>query len=191
MSYTLFRSLEAFKTEISFSTNYILIADMAESNVFNSDGTLFYTKQIIADGEYHEVLQKVFNYALHFDTGVFKWRPNHKDCCGFIKMCKKALNNAVTATELPPYVIGDIFYAFSESNCIVDAITNIPKVETVIDDGIKYLRTKDIATYVILKRGVNQIIQKYKEKLFSEFSTSSQFRRWVEKNSLKYFNFNH
>lgn len=97
MSSTWFKSLSALKVEIDWHgtgftyTNYVLIAETAESNVVNNNGGHSYHKWIYACGEYDEIMRKVCRGACDFDNGMAKWKPNHKDSVGFIRMVKKHL----------------------------------------------------------------------------------------------------
>lgn len=186
MSSTWFKSVSALKVKIDYYknsypyTNYILIAETAESNVTNNNGGHDYHKWILAEGEYDEVMRKVFAGAIDFDNGMSKWKPNHKDSVGFIRMCKKALESAVEATELPYYLTGYVFWGNSKHyNFIFDLFGKMEGIEKRKFYGEDVLVAKDIKTYITSKRRINMMIEDYKERVITEEGTQP-FKEWVE-----------
>lgn len=187
MSSTWFKSVSALKVQIDYRkngypcTNYVLIAETAESNVVNHNGGHDYSKWILAEGEYDEVMRKVFAGAIDFDNGMSKWKPNAKDSVGFIRMCKKALETAVEATELPYYLTGYVFWGASKHyGYIFDLFEKVEGIEKRKFYGEDVLVAKDIATYIINKRRINMMIEDYKERVISEANTMP-FKDWIVK----------
>ena len=193
MSSTWFKSVSALKVKIDYYkngypyTNYILIAETAESNVTNYNGGHDYSKHILAEGEYDEVMRKVYAGAVEFDNGLSQWKPNRKDGCGFIRMCKKALDEAVEATELPYYLTGYVFWGGKHYRYIFDLFEDVEGIEKKKFYGEDVLVAKDIATYITNKRRINMMIEDYKERVISE-SDTMPFKEWIN-NHKKWYSF--
>ena len=190
MSSTWFKSLSALKLDIVYRdggypyTNYLLIAETAESNVTNDNGGHDYHKWIYAEGEYDEIMRKVCQGAVDFDNGMAKWKPNHKDSVGFIRMVKKALENAKEATTIPYYLTGTIFWdtesIYKEFIPHFEDVENIEKKKMY---GYDALVTEDIKTYIVTKRKINRIIQHYQNSLINP----EMFKKWFDTNKDFYF----
>jgi hypothetical protein len=190
MSSTWFKSLSALKLDIVYRdggypyTNYLLIAETAESNVTNDNGGHDYHKWIYAEGEYDEIMRKVCQGAVDFDNGMAKWKPNHKDSVGFIRMVKKALENAKEATKIPYYLTGTIFWdtesIYKEFIPHLEDVANIEKKKMY---GYDALVTEDIKTYIVTKRKINRIIQHYQNSLINP----EMFKKWFDNNKDFYF----
>lgn len=190
MGSTWFKSLSALKLDIVYRdggypyTNYLLIAETAESNVTNDNGGHDYHKWIYAEGEYDEIMRKVCQGAVDFDNGMAKWKPNHKDSVGFIRMVKKALENAKEATTIPYYLTGTIFWdtesIYKEFIPLFENVANIEKKKMY---GYDALVTEDIKTYIVNKRKINRIIQNYQNSLINP----ETFKKWFDTNKDNYF----
>lgn len=190
MSSTWFKSLSALKLDIVYRdggypyTNYLLIAETAESNVTNDNGGHDYHKWIYAEGEYDEIMRKVCQGAVDFDNGMAKWKPNHKDSVGFIRMVKKALENAKEATTIPYYLTGTIFWdtesIYKELFPYFENVANIEKKKMY---GYDALVTEDIKTYIVNKRKINRIIFNYQNSLINP----EMFKKWFDTNKDNYF----
>ena len=170
MSSTWFRNVTALKTKIPFLNDstllyehYILIAETAESNLYNYNGGHDYNKDIIAEGEYEQVVAKVCTIAPSFDTGSCKWKPNNKDCCGFIRMCKKALDEATESETIPYDVHGIIFWNHVRYDYIVKMFENQPNIEKIRMYNNDALITHDMKTYIKTKDKIRRMIEDYKE----------------------------
>lgn len=193
MSSTWFKSVTALKVSIPYRNsglsydNYVLIAETAESNVTNCNGGHDYHRWIYAEGEYDEVMRKVFAGAISFDNGGCKWKPNKKDSIGFIRACKKALDNAVEATELPYDVTGYVFWGNKRYDYIFDLFENIEGITKRKFYGDDILVAKDITTYITNKRRINSIIEDYKERVVSE-GNAQAFDEWL-KNHASWYNY--
>ena len=191
MSSTWFKSLSAIRIDIDYRgtgityPNYILIAETAESNVTNDRGGHDYHKWIYAEGEYDEVMRKVCQGACDFDNGMAKWKPNHKDSVGFIRMVKKALDEAEIIEEdkpLPYYLTGYILFYGRVYNKLMDAFENVEGVEKRKFYGEDVLAAKTIKSYIINKRKVLRMIEDYKESLVNRES----FEDWLDYNKDNY-----
>jgi hypothetical protein len=189
MSSTWFKNVRALKTDLHYGTayhftetGYILIADTAESNVTNDNGGHPYHEWIMAEGTYDEVLRKVCQIAIDFETGMAKWKPNAKDACGFIRMCKKALENAKYADNIPAYLDGYLFWCESKHYAyIVDLFKDKANVEKKMSWGNEVLTCNHIETYIRTKARINALINDYNDKVISEPNTIG-FKEWIEKN---------
>ena len=189
MGSTWFKSVSALKMNIDYRgsgityTNYILIAETAESNVYNSNGGHDYHKWIYAEGEYDEVMRKVAVGACDFDNGMAKWKPNHKDSVAFMRMVKKALDEAVEATELPYYLKGYVFWGTSKTyHKFIELFENAEGIVKEKFYGEDVLVAKDIKAYIMSKRKINRMIEDYKESLVSRES----FEDWLGYNEERY-----
>ena len=158
MSSTWFKSLSALKINIDYRgsgityTNYILIAETAESNLVNSNGGHDYHKWIFAEGEYEEVMRKVCQGACDFDNGMAKWKPNHKDSVGFIRMVKKALDEAQEVDEntpIPYYLTGYVLFHGRVYDKLMDVFENVENIEK------KKFYGEDVLIAKTVKRNAN------------------------------------
>ena len=192
MSSTWFKSLSALKINIDYRgsgityTNYILIAETAESNLVNSNGGHDYHKWIFAEGEYEEVMRKVCQGACDFDNGMAKWKPNHKDSVGFIRMVKKALDEAQEVDEntpIPYYLTGYVLFHGRVYDKLMDVFENVENIEKKKFYGEDVLIAKTIKSYIINKRKVLKMIEDYKESLVNQES----FEKWLDENKVDYF----
>ena len=191
MSSTWFKSLSAIRIDIDYRgngityPNYILIAETAESNVTNSNGGHDYHKWIYAEGEYEEVMRKVCQGACDFDNGMAKWKPNHKDSVGFIRMVKKALDEAEIIEEdkpLPYYLTGYILFNGRFYNKLMNVFENVENVEKKKFFGDDVLIAKTIKSYIINKRKVLRMIEDYEHSLINKES----FEKWLDENKDNY-----
>ena len=192
MSSTWFKSLSALKINIDYRgrgityTNYILIAETAESNLVNSNGGHDYHKWIFAEGEYEEVMRKVCQGACDFDNGMAKWKPNHKDSVGFIRMVKKALDEAQEVDEntpIPYYLTGYVLFHGRVYDKLMDVFENVENIEKKKFYGEDVLIAKTIKSYIINKIKVLKMIEDYKESLVNQES----FEKWLDENKVDYF----
>jgi hypothetical protein len=191
MSSTWFKSLSAIRIDIDYHgngityPNYILIAETAESNVTNDRGGHDYHKWIYAEGEYDEIMRKVCQGACDFDNGMAKWKPNHKDSVGFIRMVKKALDEAELIEEdkpLPYYLTGYILFYGRVYNKLMEVFEDVEGVEKRKFYGEDVLVAKTIKSYIINKRKVLRMIEDYKESLVNRES----FEDWLDYNKDNY-----
>lgn len=191
MSSTWFKSLSAIRIDIDYRgtgityPNYILIAETAESNVINDRGGHDYHKCIYAEGEYDEIMRNVCQGAYNFDNGMAKWKPNHKDSVGFIRMVKKALDEAELVEEdkpLPYYLTGYILFHGRVYNKLMDVFEDIEGIEKRKFYGEDVLVAKTIKSYIINKRKVLRMIEDYKESLVNRES----FEDWLDYNKDNY-----
>lgn len=191
MSSTWFKSLSAIRIDIDYRgngityPNYILIAETAESNVTNSNGGHDYHKWIFAEGEYDEIMRKVCQGACDFDNGMAKWKPNHKDSVGFIRMVKKALDEAELIEEdkpLPYYLTGYILFYGKVYNKLMDAFEDVEGLEKRKFYVNDVLVAKTIKSYIINKRKVLRMIEDYKES----FVNRESFEDWLDENKDSY-----
>ena len=195
MSSTCFKSVRALKTDISFydgrfiETNYVLIVETADSNLYNSNGGHDYHEWIYASGNYIEVLREVCRYSIDFDTGIAKWKPNDKDSCGFIRMCKKALKNAKQETTLP-YRLRGIIFKDNEKifNHVFELLKNNENVVAENLFGQNILTSRDIKTYILLKHDIKNMIKDYKENFVKHNASPSSFEEFVEEHKTWYKN---
>ena len=191
MSSTWFKSLSAIRIDIDYRgtgityPNYILIAETAESNVTNDRGGHDYHKWIYAEGEYDEIMRQICQSAYNFDNGMAKWKPNHKDSVGFIRMVKKALDEAEIIKEdkpLPYYLTGYILFHGRVYNKLMNVFENVEGVEKRKFYGEDVLVAKTIKSYIINKRKVTRMIEDYKESLVNRES----FEDWLDYNKDNY-----
>ena len=191
MSSTWFKSLSALKINIDYRgsgityTNYILIAETAESNLVNSNGGHDYHKWIFAEGEYEEVMRKVCQGACDFDNGMAKWKPNHKDSVGFIRMVKKALDEAQEVDEntpIPYYLTGYVLFHGRVYDKLMDVFENVENIEKKKFYGDDVLIAKTIKSYIMAKRKVLKMIEDYKES----FVNKETFEQWLDENKEDY-----
>ena len=191
MSSTWFKSLSAIRIDIDYRgtgityPNYILIAETAESNVTNNRGGHDYHKWIYAEGEYDEIMRQICQSAYNFDNGMAKWKPNHKDSVGFIRMVKKALDEAELIEEdkpLPYYLTGYILFYGRVYNKLMDVFEDVEGVEKRKFYGEDVLVAKTIKSYIINKRKVTRMIEDYKESLVNRES----FEDWLDYNKDNY-----
>lgn len=191
MSSTWFKSLSAIRIDIDYLgngityPNYILIAETAESNVINSNGGHDYSKWIYAEGEYDEIMRQVCQGACDFDNGMAKWKPNHKDSVGFIRMVKKALDEADLIEEdkpLPYYLTGYILFHGRVYDELMNVFENVENIEKKKFYGDDVLIAKTIKSYIINKRKVLRMIEDYKDSLVNRES----FENWLVDNKDNY-----
>lgn len=186
MSTTYFKNVRALKTEKTIYNNYktnvyLLIVKTAESNVLSNSGKHCYHEWIYASGEYDEVMRKVFNGAINFDVGSDVWKPNKKDSIGFIKICKKALDNAVETTMIPNNIYGTVYWGLNKDfDFIFDVFENKENIMIKYNLGSKILVTKDILTYIEIKRKIDSMIDDYHNKVIYEEGTM-KFKEFMEK----------
>lgn len=188
MSSTWFKSLSALKVKIDWHgtgftyTNYVLIAETAESNVVNNNGGHDYHKWIYACGEYDEIMRKVCRGACDFDNGMAKWKPNHKDSVGFIRMVKKALDEATEANELPYYLTGYVHFGGGIYDKFIELFENVEGIEKKKFYGENVLVAKDIKIYIRYKKKIENMIEHYKNSLIGRES----FEDWLDYNKDDY-----
>jgi hypothetical protein len=188
MSSTWFNNVRALKKEcnngIWQETKYILIANTAESNVYNNNGGHDYHEGIIAFGTYEQVMREIGSWAYQFDNGVNKWKPNHKDSVGFMKVCKKALQEAESAIKIPYNINGIIMWqTHNQFEYIFDLYANTENVKqkTMYNDLVLY--TDDIETYINVKGEINRMIQDYKEYIAH---ANNGFKTFIDENKERY-----
>lgn len=184
MSSTWFKSVRALKTIFTRRsgnfTNYILIAETAESNVINSNGGHDYHEWIMSSGDYDEIMRDVYKSAFYFDNGLNKWKPNAKDGCGFVRMCKKALDKAIESTTIPYNITGYLYWDNNKDfDYIIKLFSNIPNIKKISWYGNDTLITNDVQTYIKYNRRIHSIIKDYKEKVVTE-PTTMKFEDWFE-----------
>lgn len=191
MSSTWFKSLSAIRIDIDYRgtgityPNYILIAETAESNVTNNRGGHDYHKWIYAEGEYDEIMRQICQSAYNFDNGMAQWKPNHKDSVGFIRMVKKALDEAEIIEEdkpLPYYLTGYILFHGRVYDKLMSVFENVEGIEKKKFYGEDVLVAKTIKSYIINKRKVLRMIEDYKESLVNRES----FEDWLDYNKDNY-----
>lgn len=193
MSSTWFKGMKAFKVEIErhknyTETNYVLVAETAESNVVDYNGGHTYHEWIYASGNYDEVMREVCKNSINFETGMDQWKPNKKDACGFIKICKKALDNAETKETIPAYINANVYYPFSDHfNFIFDLFGNKPNIKKEKMYGSDVLTASDMKTYITVKRQINSLIHDFCERVAFE-DTTMKFKDWIE-NHKEWYNF--
>ena len=191
MSSTWFKSMEAIKCNYktwygTMETGYLLIAETAESNVINDNGGHDYHRWIYAYGDYYEVIQQVCRLSYNFDTGMDKWKPNHKSSEGFIRTCKKALESAKEMDKLPYYLEGIIYW---QGNKEFDYLFDIFKDKENIEIKTRYscstIETKDVITFIKTKSVILKLIEDYKD---SKHHNVIQFKDWFDENK-KYYRY--
>ena len=193
MSSTWFKNVRALKTDLHFGTTYtytetgyILIADTAESNVTDDKGGHPYHEWIVASGTFDEVMRKVCMIAVDFETGMAKWKPNAKDAAGFIRMCKKALENAKDAETIPAYLDGILFWCESKHYAyIVELFKDKANIEKKMRWNNEVLVSNHIETYIKTKSKINSLIESYNNGVITE-PTTMPFKEWFE-NQKDYF----
>lgn len=187
MSSTWFKDVRALQTNVHYGKadggyneiNYILIANTAESNLYNYNGGHDYNECIIAEGEYFEVMRKVCQIAVDFDSGSAKWKPNNKDSCGFIRMCKKAIESAVETNVIPYNIRAIMMWNGKKYHYIFELFENKANVIKEKFYGEDCLTTRDVATYTTIKRQIWQMIRDYNERVIDEPTTMS-VKDWIE-----------
>ena len=189
MGSTWFKSVRALKTDISFyngtytETQYVLIAETADSNLRNFNGGHDYHEWIYASGNYLNVMRQVCRYSVDFDSGIAKWKPNAKDSCGFIRMCKKALDDAKEATTIPNSILGIIFYGDNDNRVfrsIIDLYKDKANVVVKKMYGNDVLTSQDLKTYILISRDVENMKDDYKNNFFRHNACPSFFNEWIE-----------
>ena len=130
-------------------------------------------------------MRKVCQGACDFDNGMAKWKPNHKDSVGFIRMVKKALDEAELIEEdkpLPYYLTGYILFYGRVYNKLMDVFEDVEGIEKRKFYGEDVLVAKTIKSYIINKRKVLRMIEDYKESLVNRES----FEDWLDYNKDNY-----
>ena len=131
---------------------------------------------------YDEVMRKVCSIAVYFETGMAKWKPNKKDACGFIRMCKKALEEAKQEEFIPSYLTGYCFWGMSNYyNHIIKLFGNRNHLKQDVRYGETVLTCNHIETYIKTKHTINSLINLYKDKLVVD-PNSISFEDWVNQN---------
>lgn len=183
MSSTWFKSVSAFKKKIHYGKSdggydeygYVLIAETAESNLINYNGGHDYHKWIMSCGDYFSVLRDVCRCAIDFDTGSSQWKPNHKDSCGFIRMCKKALEEAKDKDIIPYNIIGYIFWGSKQYDYIFDLFGNKENIEIKKQYDGNVMISQDMKTYITIKANVFRMIEDYKDRAEKVIN----FKDWI------------
>ena len=186
MSSTWFKSMEAIK--INFKNfwgyeeeHYLLIAETAESNLTNDRGGHDYHRWIYSSGTFYDIMKEVCKSAYYFEDGSSKWKPNAKTAEGFIRICKKALEEAKeTDGKIPYYLSGIMFWGDGKKlNHIIEIFKDKENVELKTRYNSPVLETKDIETYIKTKKIIQELIESYNQS--GEHKTKS-FKDWFEEN---------
>lgn len=178
MSSTIFRKVRAVKSEITGTyrngleytdTVYVLLAETAESNVYNADGSRCFIWSVYAYGSYLDVVKKVCLNAYYFEDGCSCGMA--KSAESFIRKCKKALEDAETATELPCGVLG--YISGIEHKFVFDAVKNHPGVKTSKWYGEEVLYCRDVAAFVTINSKISGLLKMYQRSVLREPDTAT------------------
>jgi hypothetical protein len=135
--------------------NYLLIAETAESNLTNDRGGHDYHEWIYACGTFCDIMKEVCKSAYYFEDGSNKWKPNAKTAEGFIRTCKKALEEAKETDGKMPYYLSGIIYWEENRSKFNEAIEIFSGKENIsIKQRYSYrtIETEDIETYIKAKQ---------------------------------------
>lgn len=177
MSSTWFNEVTAVRnSKIHFSEyEYILFANCAESNCFDLNGKHFYEKRIIGWGTYDQILRQIYSFAYEFDIGLSYWKPNRKDGCGFVKMCKKALNEAIVSDKMS---LNGKIYVSKNYEWLFDVFKDkFSKYENwrIVNQGQdKYFETDNIDAYIHFRMLITRIMQDFQMEVENQTTLTVQ-----------------
>jgi hypothetical protein len=169
--------------------HYLLIAETAESNLINDRGGHDYHRWIYSSGTFYDIMKEVCQSAYYFEDGSNKWKPNAKTAEGFIRTCKKALEEAKETDGKMPYYLSGIIYWEENRSKFNEAIEIFSGKENIsIKQRYSYrtIETEDIETYIKAKQTLDNMRVNYLE---SEAHNVKSFKEWFEENKrwYKYF----
>lgn len=195
MSSTWFRGMRAISCEMDCGTDmnnpykrtgYILIADTAESNVTTDSGAHPYSEWIYAAGEYDDIVKQVCEGSYNFETGMDKWKPHHKDAAGFIRSCKKALENAEQRSCIPAGVYPQLFWACDtpDNKPLLDVLESVPTLRKVKRYGDFCFTTDFVETYIRARMLIDSVFRRYREDIYLK-ADSIDFGKWFDEYIIK------
>ena len=127
-------------------------------------------------------MKEVCKSAYYFEDGSNQWKPNAKTAEGFIRTCKKALEEAKeTDGKMPYYLSGIIYWEENRSkfNEAIEIFSGKENISIKQRYSCKTIETENIETYIKAKQTLDSMRKNYLE---SDAHNIKSFKEWFEEN---------